>query len=83
MAYFSIIALFNGAGIPVFPGPDLAWQDAVIESEEFISSENSCISTSRRTLRGVGSTSRRLGRANIPIVSNRRTESEMKLVGNC
>ncbi len=34
------------------PGPDLACQDAVIESEAFISSENSCISTSRRTRAG-------------------------------
>jgi len=48
---------------PLFPGPDLACQDAVMESEAFISSENICISTSRRTLRGVGSTSRRPGQA--------------------
>jgi len=34
------------------PGPDLAYQDAVMESEAFISSENSCISTSRRTRAG-------------------------------
>jgi len=34
------------------PGPDLACQDAVMESESFISSENSCISTSRRTRAG-------------------------------
>jgi len=34
------------------PGPDLACQDAVMESEAFISSENSCISTSRRTRGG-------------------------------
>jgi len=34
------------------PGPDLAWQDAVMESEAFIISENSCISTSRRTRAG-------------------------------
>ncbi len=33
------------------PGPDLVCQDAVMESEAFISSENSCISTSRRTSR--------------------------------
>jgi len=45
------------------PGPDLAWQDTVMESEAFISGENSCIPTSLRTLRGVGSTSRRPGRA--------------------
>ena len=49
------------------PGPDLAWQDAVMQSEAFIISENSCIPTSRRALppghkplraggRGVGST---------------------------
>ena len=31
------------------PGPDLACQDAVMESETFISSGNICISTSRRT----------------------------------
>ena len=31
------------------PGPDLACQDAVMENEAFISSESSCISTSRRT----------------------------------
>jgi len=30
------------------PGPDLACQDAVMESEAFISGGNSCISTSRR-----------------------------------
>jgi len=34
------------------PGPDLAWQDAVMESEAFISSENGCISTSRRARAG-------------------------------
>jgi len=34
------------------PGPDLAWQDAVMESEAFISNENSYISTSRRTRAG-------------------------------
>jgi len=34
------------------PGPDLAWQDAVMESEAFRSSENSCISTSRRARAG-------------------------------
>ncbi len=47
----------------VGPGPDLAWQDAVMQSEAFIISENICIPTSRRALRGVGSTSRRPGRA--------------------
>ncbi len=31
------------------PGPDLAWQDAVMQSEAFIISVNSCIPTSRRT----------------------------------
>ena len=45
------------------PGPDLAWKDEVMQSEAFIISENICISTSRRTLRGVGSTSRRPGQA--------------------
>jgi hypothetical protein len=45
------------------PGPDLAYQDAVMESEAFITSENSCISKSLRALRGVGSTSRRPGQA--------------------
>jgi len=34
------------------PGPDLAWQDAVMQSEAFIMSENSCISTSRRARAG-------------------------------
>ena len=34
------------------PGPDLAWQDAVMESEAFIISENSYISTSRRARAG-------------------------------
>ncbi len=33
------------------PGPDLACQDAAMESQTFISSENSCISTSRRDSR--------------------------------
>ncbi len=36
----------------LIPGPDLACQDAVMESEAFISSENSCISTSRRARAG-------------------------------
>ena len=35
------------------PGPDLAWQDAVIESEAFINSENSYISKSRRARAGL------------------------------
>jgi len=53
----------------VSPNPQLddwtlsACFNAVMENEAFISSESSCISTSRRTLRGVGSTSRRPGRA--------------------
>ena len=34
------------------PGPDLAWQDAVMQSEAFIVSENSCIPTSRRARAG-------------------------------
>jgi len=34
------------------PGPDLAYQDAVMESEAFISSEDSWISTSRRARAG-------------------------------
>jgi len=34
------------------PGPDLAWQDAVMQSEAFIISENSCISTSHRARAG-------------------------------
>ena len=34
------------------PGPDLACQDAVMESEAFISSEDSWISTSRRARAG-------------------------------
>ena len=33
------------------PGPDLAWQGAVMQSEASISSENTCISTSRRASR--------------------------------
>ncbi len=40
------------------PGPDLAWQDAVMESQAFITSEYNCISTSRRA---------RAGRNNIKI----------------
>jgi len=39
--------------ILLIPGPDLACQDAVIESEAFISSENSCISTFRRARAGL------------------------------
>jgi len=34
------------------PGPDLACQDAVMESEAFVSSEDSWISTSRRARAG-------------------------------
>ncbi len=34
------------------PGPDLIFQDAVIESQEFLSRENNCISTSRRARAG-------------------------------
>jgi len=34
------------------PGPDLVYQDAAMETEAFIISENSCISTSRRTRAG-------------------------------
>jgi hypothetical protein len=34
------------------PGPDLAWQEAVMQSEAFIISENSCIPTSRRARAG-------------------------------
>jgi hypothetical protein len=34
------------------PGPDLAWQDAVMQSEAFIISENSCMLTSRRARAG-------------------------------
>jgi hypothetical protein len=34
------------------PGPDLAWQHAVMQSEAFIISENSCIPTSRRARAG-------------------------------
>ena len=37
---------------PWTPGPDPAWQDAVMESEAFISSGNSSISTSRRARAG-------------------------------
>ncbi|RLB24979.1 MAG: hypothetical protein DRG66_08485, partial [Deltaproteobacteria bacterium] len=36
---------------PLFPGPDLACQDAAMESQAFITSENNCISTSRRASR--------------------------------
>jgi len=39
--------------ILLIPGPDLACQDAVIESEALISSENSCISTFRRARAGL------------------------------
>ena len=34
------------------PGPDLAWQDAAMENQAFISNENNCISTSRRARAG-------------------------------
>ena len=34
------------------PGPDLAYQDAVMEGEAFVSSEDSWISTSRRARAG-------------------------------
>jgi hypothetical protein len=34
------------------PGPDLAWQHVVMQSEAFIISENSCILTSRRARAG-------------------------------
>ncbi len=37
---------------PLLPGPDLACQDAAMESEAFISSEDRCISTPRRTRAG-------------------------------
>jgi len=64
----------------------LAWQDAVMENEAFMSSENSFISTSRCALppgrrplwaggRGVGSTSRRPGRASI---ENRQLVGNLK-----
>ena len=39
--------------ILLIAGPDLACQDAVIESEAFISSENSCISTFGRARAGL------------------------------
>ncbi len=35
------------------PGPDLACQDAVMESQAIINRENNCISTSRRTRAGL------------------------------
>ena len=34
------------------PGPDLACEDAVMESQAFISSENSCMCISRRARAG-------------------------------
>ena len=48
------------------PGPDLVFQDTVMESQEFISSENSCISASRRTRAGL--TFIRLRRINVEIL---------------
>ena len=46
----------QGMGVFFFgyaPGPDLAWQVAVIESDPCISSENSYISKSRRARAGL------------------------------
>ena len=43
---------FTDHSLAQTPGPDLACQDMVMESEAFISSENSCISTSRRARAG-------------------------------
>ena len=51
-----IFKLLAGYGYLFFgyaPGPDLAYQDAVMESEAFITSENSCISKSRRARAGL------------------------------
>jgi hypothetical protein len=47
-----IFSIQNPQSLAQTPGPDLAWQDAVMESEAFRSSENSCISTSRRARAG-------------------------------
>jgi hypothetical protein len=51
-----IFKLLAGYGYLFFgyaPGPDLAWQVAVIESDPCISSENSYISKSRRARAGL------------------------------
>ena len=51
-----IFKLLAGYGYLFFgyaPGPDLAYQDAVMESEAFITSENSWISKSRRARAGL------------------------------
>ena len=49
---FKLIVGYGCLFFDYAPGPDLACQDAVMESEAFISSENSCISTSPRTRAG-------------------------------
>jgi len=46
------IRMLNPKSLAQTPGPDLACQDAVMESDALISSENSCISKSRRTRAG-------------------------------
>jgi hypothetical protein len=51
-----IFELLAGYGCLFFgyaPGPDLAYQDAVMETEAFITSENSCISKSCRARAGL------------------------------
>ena len=50
-----LYSLYLPAGRQVLniPGPDLASQDAVMQTEAFIMSENSCVSTSRRARAGL------------------------------
>jgi len=51
LRYLIYIHLLFGS-LAQTPGPDLACQDAVMESKAFVSSENSCISKSRRARAG-------------------------------
>ncbi len=53
-------------------GPDLAWQDAVMQSEAFISSENSCISTSHRTRAGLSIPGPDLAFVSLRVLQSRR-----------
>ncbi len=57
MAVVAALALISPAlgaeQLAQTPGPDLAWQHAVMQSEAFIISENSCIPTSRRARAGL------------------------------
>jgi hypothetical protein len=69
-----LYSLYLPAGRPVLniPGPDLAWQDAVMQSEAFISSENSCISTSHRTRAGLSIPGPDLAFVSLRVLQSRR-----------